>query len=138
MPGMTVANRIPVGTEAVIRTAPAARLRDLYDRTYRPERATLVMVGDFDPKVVEAKVRARFADWQGRGPAGADPDIGTIDYRRATAAGEFVDPAIGDTVAIASFKPWVVVPDTSAKRARNLAEETGEAIVSRRLDRKRH
>src|SRR3546814_9373538 len=35
MPGMTVANRIPVGTEAVIRTAPAARLRDLYDRTDR-------------------------------------------------------------------------------------------------------
>src|SRR3546814_11409421 len=90
------------------------------------------MVGDFDPKVVEAKVRARFADWQGRGLAGADPDIGTIDYRRATAAGEFVDPAIGDNVAIASFKPWVDLPDTSAKRARNPAEEIGEAISSRR------
>jgi len=135
MPGMTVANRIPVGTETVIRTAPVSRLRDLYDRTYRPERATLVMVGDFDPGAVEAKVRARFADWQGRGPAGADPDIGTIDYRRAPAAGEFVDPAISDTVAIASFRPWVVVPDTRARRARNLAEEIGEAIVSRRLAR---
>ena len=53
MQGMTVASRIPVGTEQVIRTAPAARIRDLYDRYYRPERATLVMVGDFDPAAVE-------------------------------------------------------------------------------------
>ncbi|MBL0768436.1 insulinase family protein [Sphingopyxis sp. DHUNG17] len=133
MQGMKVASRIPVGTEEVIRTAPAERLRDLYDRYYRPERATLVIVGDFDPAAVEAKVKARFADWTGRGPAGADPDIGTIDYDRAAAADDFIDPAVQDSVTIATFKPWVDEPDTRAKRARNLAEEVGEAIVSRRL-----
>lgn len=133
MKGMNVANRIPVGTEEVIKTAPAARLRDLYDRYYRPERATLVMVGDFDPAAVEAKIRARFADWKGRGPAGADPEIGNVDYRRAAAADDFVDPAIQDSVTIASFKPWVDEPDTKAKRARKLAEDVGEAIISRRL-----
>lgn len=133
MQGMTVANRIPVGTEEVIRTAPASRIRDLYDRYYRPERATLVMVGDFDPAAVEAKIKARFSDWKGRGPAGADPDIGNVDYARAVAADDFVDPAIQDSVTIASFKPWVDEPDTKAKRARKLAEDIGEAIVSRRL-----
>src|SRR3546814_15314849 len=79
MQGMKVASRIPVGTEEVIKTAPASRIRDLYDRYYRPERATLVMVGDFDPAAIEAKIKERFSDWQGRGPAGADPDIGAID-----------------------------------------------------------
>ncbi|MBA3939762.1 MAG: peptidase M16 [Sphingopyxis sp.] len=133
MQGMKVASRIPVGTEEVIKNAPAARIRDLYDRYYRPERATLVMVGDFDPAVVEAKIKARFADWQGRGPAGADPDIGTVDYKRAAAADDFIDPAIQDSVNIASFKPYVDEPDSKAKRARSLAEEIGEAIVSRRL-----
>lgn len=133
MQGMTVANRIPVGTEEVIKTAPAARLRDLYDRYYRPERATLVMVGDFDPAAVEAKIKARFSDWKGRGPAGADPDIGNVDYKRAAAADDFIDPAIQDSVTIAAFKPWVDEPDTKAKRARKLAEDIGEAIVSRRL-----
>lgn len=133
MKGMTVASRIPVGTEEVIRTAPAARLRDLYDRYYRPERATLVMVGDFDPAAVEAKIKARFADWKGRGPAGADPDIGNVDYARPAAADDFVDPAIQDSVTIARFKPWVDERDTKAKRARKLAEDVGEAIVSRRL-----
>ena len=133
MNGMTVANRIPVGTEEVIKTAPAARLRDLYDRYYRPERATLVMVGDFDPAAVEAKIKARFSDWKGRGPAGADPDIGNVDYKRAAAADDFIDPAIQDMVTIAGFKPWTLDPDSKAKRARKLAEDIGEAIVSRRL-----
>ncbi|PZQ20772.1 MAG: peptidase M16 [Sphingopyxis macrogoltabida] len=131
--GMTVADRIPIGTEAVIRTAPAARLRDLYDRYYRPERATLVIVGDFDPAAMEAKVKARFADWTGRGPAGADPVIGTIDFARAAAADDFIDPAIQDSVSIAAFRPWRDEADSRAKRARLLAEDLGEAIVGRRL-----
>ncbi|WOF42665.1 insulinase family protein [Sphingopyxis indica] len=135
MPGMIVADRLPIGTEEVIRTAPASRLRDLYDRYYRPERATLVMVGDFDTAAVEAKIKARFADWQGRGPAGPEPGLGSIDYDRASAADDFVDPAINDGVTIARFKPWADEPDTRAKRIRNLAEEVGEAIVDRRLAR---
>ncbi|MDO9367269.1 MAG: insulinase family protein [Sphingopyxis sp.] len=133
MKGMTVANRIPVGTEEVIKTAPAARLRDLYDHYYRPERATLVMVGDFDPAAIEAKIKARFSDWKGRGPAGADPEIGDVDYARAAAADDFVDPAIQDSVTVAAFKPWTLKPDTKAQRASDLAEDIGEAIVSRRL-----
>ncbi|GAA0863209.1 insulinase family protein [Sphingopyxis soli] len=133
MQGMKVASRIPVGTEEVIRTAPAARIRDLYDRYYRPERATLVMVGDFDPAAMEAKIKARFADWQGRGPAGANPDIGKPDYARAAASDDFVDPAIQDSVTITAFRPWVQEADTKAKRARKLAEDIGESIVGRRL-----
>jgi zinc protease len=133
MQGMKVASRIPIGTEEVIRTAPAARIRDLYDRYYRPERATLVMVGDFDPAAMEAKIKARFADWQGRGPAGATPDIGKPDYARAAASDDFVDPAIQDSVTITAFRPWVQEADTKAKRARKLAEDIGESIVGRRL-----
>lgn len=131
--GMTVASRLPVGTEEVIRTAPAERIRDLYDRYYRPERATLVLVGDFDPAAVEAKIKARFSDWQGRGPAGADPDIGAIDFARAAATDDFVDPAVQDSVSITAFKPFVDEPDMRAKRARSLAEGVGQAIVGRRL-----
>lgn len=134
MPQMHVADRLPVGTIDVIQNAPASRLRELYDHYYRPERATLVVVGDFDPAVMEAKLKARFADWKGRGPAGPDPDIGHIDYARASAADAFIDPAINDAVTITAFKPWVDEADTQAKRARNLAEEVGEAILSRRLE----
>lgn len=133
LPGLAVASRLPIGTEEAIRNAPAARLRDLYDRYYRPERATLVIVGDFDPAAIEAKVRARFADWQGRGPAGADPDIGAMNFTRAAAADSFVDPAIADGVTITRYKAFVDEADTRARRTRTLPEEIGEGIVSRRL-----
>ena len=57
-------NRLPIGVDAVLKTASADTIRDLYHRYYRPENATLVFVGDADPAVVEAKIRKSFADWQ--------------------------------------------------------------------------
>src|SRR3546814_12603663 len=105
MRGMTVADRIPVGTEEVIRTAPAARIRDLYDRYYRPERATLVLVGDFDPAAVEAKIRERFSGWPGRGAAGAHPVIGEVGYDRDAAARAFDHPPTTGSVTLAQLKP---------------------------------
>src|SRR4028119_1256468 len=61
-----LAKRIPIGQTEVIRTAPRQRLIDLYEGYYRPERATLIMVGDFDVAELEAKVRTRFSNWQGK------------------------------------------------------------------------
>lgn len=65
--------RSPIGRTEVIENAPAARLRAFYDAYYRPERAVLVVVGDVDSDQIAAKIKAKFADWQGRGAAGSDP-----------------------------------------------------------------
>ena len=60
------------------RTRRPSLIADFYHRYYRPERATLVAVGDFDPAAMEAKIRARFGDWKAEGPAGPDPDLGQV------------------------------------------------------------
>jgi predicted Zn-dependent peptidase len=52
MPHAKLVTRLPIGTEDVLKTAKAADLSDLYRRYYRPENATLVIVGDVDPKQV--------------------------------------------------------------------------------------
>jgi zinc protease len=65
--------RLTVGTSNDIKTGTVAALRTFYDAYYRPERAVLVVVGDVDPAAVEAKIKARFSDWTGRGTPGADP-----------------------------------------------------------------
>src|SRR3546814_12744949 len=49
MQGMTVASRLPVGTDAVIRTEPPERIPHPYDRTSPPEPATRVMGGGSQP-----------------------------------------------------------------------------------------
>src|SRR5436190_8833040 len=43
------ADRLPIGKPDIIRNAPVARLRALYDTGYRPERMAVVAVGDIDP-----------------------------------------------------------------------------------------
>ena len=53
------------------------QIADFYAKYYRPDRAILIAVGDFDPDAMEAKIKARFGDWRGARPRrGQDPDLG--------------------------------------------------------------
>ena len=53
--------RSPIGLPEVFENAPAQRLRDFYERWYRPDLMAVIAVGDFDTEVIEAKVRQYFA-----------------------------------------------------------------------------
>ena len=54
-------DRDPIGLTQVIETAPVQRLRDYYERWYRPNLMAVVAVGDFDAELIESKVRQHFA-----------------------------------------------------------------------------
>jgi zinc protease len=132
MPGQRPPERFPIGLVPVIQSAKADLIADIYHRFYRPERATLVIVGDIDPSAIEAKIKARFGDWQGQGPAGADPDLGKVaprgaDFKLAVEAGS------PTTFEIA----WVTAPDLSpddlAKSRREIVERLALAVLNRRL-----
>src|SRR5262245_30874216 len=60
LPGAYAASRMPIGEASIIETATRDKLVSLYDRYYRPERATLVIVGDADVDVLEKKIVERF------------------------------------------------------------------------------
>lgn len=128
-------SRMPIGTSEVIRTAPAERLRAFYDRWYRPERATLVIVGDMNLDTIEAEIARRFGDWRGVGDAEPVPTAGAIALDRATAADVFIHPAIPEQVTVSWFKPWRLEPDTRELRHRRMLESIAEAAFERRLSR---
>ncbi len=132
-PGARQTARSPIGLESIIRTAPAQRIRDFYDAYYRPERATLVIVGDIDVDAVEAAVRARFADWTGRGVALPEADPGPFRFDRPAVADIFVHPAINETVSIIRHRAAPLERDNRAQRQRYALEAIGEAIIRRRL-----
>ena len=73
--------RYPIGDVAVIQKAGRAQIADFYRRYYRPERATLIAVGDFDVAAMEAKIQAAFGGWRVTGPAGGDRDLGPVEKR---------------------------------------------------------
>src|SRR5579864_2224737 len=132
MQGLRPPARFPIGLVPVIQTAQRDLIADIYHRYYRPERATLVAIGDFDPAEMEAKIKARFGDWLGQGPAGDDPDLGRVasrgpDFKVA------LEPGAPATMDIAWVGPPDLSPDTQAKRRRQLIERLGLAVLNRRL-----
>ncbi len=133
-PGTPIANRI-TGSETVVRTAPPERLRDLYDRFYTPERATLVFVGDIDPAAIEAKITAKFADWRGKKRHDGDPVVGSIDPARGFSIGTFIDPDVPTSAEFAVLKPFVQRADTVQKRKDDLIIGLANTILNRRLAR---
>ncbi len=60
--GSRYAERLPIGTEASIMSANPAKLRRFYTDWYRPDLMAVIAVGDFDPKVIEAKIRTHFGN----------------------------------------------------------------------------
>ena len=134
MPQAKVVNRLPIGTDEVLKSATAAELSDLYRRYYRPENATLVVVGDVDPKQIETKLRAKFADWTGKGPAGAEAEKGKVDLARPADFASFSDPAVETSAMLTVERPWDDPADTLAQRRRITIRQIGLALLSRRLD----
>jgi zinc protease len=132
MPGQRVPTRYPIGQVDILKTAPSARIQDFYRRYYRPDRAVLVVVGDFDPAAMEAKVRARFSDWKPVGPAGADPDLGKVQPR-GTEAKLVVEPGGPFQLRIAWVRLPDLSPDTLAHRRKDLVRQLGFEVLNRRL-----
>ena len=64
--GTLFPQRLPIGTEAIIRQADRATFKDFYDTWYRPDNMVLVMVGDFDPKLAVDLIADRFGDMSPR------------------------------------------------------------------------
>ncbi len=133
--GTLVPSRLPSGTEQTITAITADQIRFFYDRHYRPERATIVVVGDFDVDAMEARILAQFSDWRGRGDAAVDQQLGALNFARPSSGDIFVHPAIAETVTVAWFKPWALQPDTLAQRRQDLLEAIGEGILRRRFAR---
>ena len=138
LPQTPYPNRIPIGLDAVLKSASADAIRNLYRRYYRPENATLVFVGDADLTLVEAKIRKSFADWKDSGAAGAALPRGKVDLARPASFDTFVDPAVATTVNYTVVRPWADPDDTIADRRQKMIEALATALFNRRLDKIAH
>ena len=135
LPGTPYPNRLPIGTEEVLKTASADTIKALYQRYYRPENATVVFVGDADPAEIEAKIKAKFSDWKGVGPAGAELPRGKVNLGRPASFDTFTDPATPTAVALTVMRRWEDPADTRGERRRQIVRSLASGIFSKRLTR---
>lgn len=131
-PGQRLADRLPIGDLNIIRTAPRDRFVDFYRAYYRPERATLIAVGDFDVDAMEAKIKAKFVDWSNPAPNGADPDLGHIQPRQPETL-IHIEPGAQSSAQIFWTVPHDDAPDNSAERRKSVVRSLASAVLNRRL-----
>ncbi len=128
------ARRLPIGDMNVIRSAPAERLREFYEKWYRPDLMAVVAVGDFDGEEVQALIREGF----GSLPAAASD---------APARPEFdVPPTTGTSALVVKDpeNPYTTLSVYQSRPARPfrtvghyreyLAEGLADAMLNQRYD----
>jgi zinc protease len=131
-PGTRIARVSLTGNEAQAGAIDAEGLRRLYDIYYRPDRTTLIVVGDVDPDWLATQISARFADWHARAPAPAEPPADRIDPARGTAFRVIATPVGPTWATVASVTP-LGSGDASAPRDSGFLQSLGADMLAARV-----
>ncbi len=134
--GTRFPDRLPIGTEEVIRNADRKTFKAFYDAWYRPDNMILVMVGDFDTAVAGKLVKARFAGMRPRAEAPPEPETGSLKQDTPTVFYHYEPEAGNTTVALQALQPVSRRVETrDDKKARMEARLIG-SMLQARIDRR--
>ncbi len=126
-------SRPPIGLRKVIETVTPQTIHGFYDAFYRPERGTLLIVGDVTPSSLIPMISIAFGDWKGRGPAGNDPIPITVKPPAPDVSMVLTPGAPDTSIMLRWFEPYSEPPQTKAERRRMMVETIGARIVAQRM-----
>ncbi|KQV93339.1 pitrilysin family protein [Pelomonas sp. Root1237] len=128
--GTRVAQRLPIGRIDTVQAATADKLRRYYQANYRPDNATLIVVGNIDVDAVEKQIRERFADWK----AGGKPDALDLGAAKPTQpAAEFIADGAPDKLSLTWINPPDMRPPTLAFGRDVLVQQMAAGVLNLRL-----
>jgi len=134
LPAAIIPQRLPIGLGSVIEQAHRDRFVDFYDTWYRPERTTVIAVGDFDADAAESTIKEAFVNLTDRAPARAAPSLGDIPISADLKVSFRQEPqAPAATISIETITPYYHEADTAQKRLLDLRRSLAFAIFNRRL-----
>ena len=128
---------MPIGLEDVIAHADAKLVREFYQAWYRPDRATLIIVGDVDPLLIEAKIKASFSGWKSLAPARPAPRY-TARAQYPSTQKLFVEPGAQTVVLFDWITPFDPTPDSKAEETRQVLRFAALAVVNQRFSALEH
>jgi zinc protease len=91
MPDFLASERLPIGLQSIIETAPPERFIEFYKTHYIPSNMAFVVVGDIDPVAIETRIREIFYSMQNPDTPYLEPDLGTLPKDFGFRAGVFTD-----------------------------------------------
>ncbi|MEZ6003355.1 MAG: insulinase family protein [Planctomycetota bacterium] len=133
MAGTRVPDRLPIGTKEIRDTFNAKNVRAFYERWYRPENMTLVIVGDLGELDVAALMTEAFGDFAGPGtPVEPEPALGKPSMKSVN----FTVPEPEIPIAqlmVANLKPYQHRQDSAAERQRQMTLNVAQQMLSLRF-----
>ena len=128
--GTAVPARWPIGKVDTIKAATRDRLQRFYRANYRPDNATIIVVGNIDPAAVERQIKARFADWKSAGKPDPLPTGTPAPLHPAT---EFVAAGSPDQLSLSWVRAADRRADTDALDREQVVRMIGLAVLNQRL-----
>jgi zinc protease len=126
------ASALPEGEPDIVANATVEDLRRFYLAFYRPERATLVIVGDVDVDAVETKIRQAFSNWSVPGPPGPDPKA-EIRFLPPFEIKSFMEKNADSMLSLIWVRKPDPKPNDRARERRRLFEIVAQRVLSQRL-----
>lgn len=122
---------MPLGNTEDIRSMTAETLRDFYQTWYVPELATLMVVGDINPKAMERSIRRMF-NFKRKKKAETDLPAYPLVYSVGTQIYEVVDSLqLSDEVELMIPHPCIVTRTLDDVRRQAMGDVLVSAIVHR-------
>lgn len=131
-PGTLSVRRPVIGLPETLDTISAEQLRAFYDSYYRPERALLVITGDFDIETMRKKIETVFGDWTNNTVNPEEADPGEVKHREPDAR-IYHDEELTTNIVMFDAKPGTYRRDTIARRRENFIRNNANAIVNKRI-----
>ena len=128
--GTRLVSRWPIGKVETINAANHDRIARYYRANYRPDNATIVIVGNIDPAAVEQKIRAGFSDWKSAGTPD-QIDLGTPSGKKHI--GEFVAQGAPDQLGVTWAAPDDKRAETEAVDREFLLRQVALTVLNQRL-----
>lgn len=129
--GQLIADRLPIGLPAQIKSATPAQLRAFYDAHYRPSNTVLIIVGDFNVNMVEAAIKAQFNTWHDARPV-VDADLGKV-AQRGTSTKLFTAPGAIEVSGLGWRKPYNGLAESHTTQMKNWQRMIGFGVLNMRL-----
>lgn len=128
--GTRAPQRWPIGLVKTVKEATAERVRAYYTAHYRPDNATVIVVGNVNVDAVEADIRQRFSDW--RNPT-SEPHVDMGTPHPKTDVVEHVEPGAPDSLSLTWVRPADTRPETVEVDRESLLREIGLTVLNLRL-----
>ena len=124
--------RLPIGEPAVIESAPREAFTRFYENWYRPDLMAVIVVGDFDGEVMEARVREQFGALPVRDGAPERAEYFVPDHEETLVSIE-TDPELTMSMVQIAYKRDPEASESEEDYRRSIVESLYVSLLNQRL-----